>query len=242
MGIKFDGTDDYVDFGVPAEIAAMGNQITILADFMNLLSTDRFALWNTFYFNTASASDCFGIGLYTNASGLLTLAIGGTTSYGSWSYNTPLSTSQFYRVGATFDISNISNDPILYVDGLPVTVTESVTPAGTYRPAFATATVYLGRLGIPSAWDYANGKLFRSLVYSEIFTAAEMLEDFYTKYPVHTIDSLQFCAGLWQPMGGILEAGTLSSSNKIPNLIGSSVGTPTNSPTFLHDPYLTYED
>jgi len=56
-----------------------------------------------------------------------------TTTAGEWAVDQP-SLNEWHHCVITYDDSSTANDPIIYIDGALVTVTESITPVGTLRP------------------------------------------------------------------------------------------------------------
>jgi hypothetical protein len=86
-----------------------------------------------------------------------------THSGGSAEWNVPVpSSSAWHHVALTYDSSSTSNDPVVYIDGASVTVTENAAPSGTastnadpyvFGGRTAGARTFNGRLAEFAAWD-----------------------------------------------------------------------------------------
>lgn len=54
-----------------------------------------------------------------------------------WEYQTDVSLNAWHHLLITYDRGSTTNDPLIYVDGVSVTVTETVAPTGTARTGAA---------------------------------------------------------------------------------------------------------
>lgn len=99
----------------------------------------------------------------------LNFTVAHSVAQGEWSTPIP-STGAWHHFAVTYDNSSTANDPILYVDGSSVTVTEVTTPSGT---AGSSAVAY--NLGNRDTGDRAlNGRLAEMAIWSRILSAAEI--------------------------------------------------------------------
>jgi hypothetical protein len=241
MAIQYDGINDYIDFGIPPAISGLGNTITIYGTVSKENSADRFPIFSNQIWAAANAAQVYGISFYLDTSHKLSVSVGGTTSYGGWRYDTALSTDTAYRVAFTMDLSSIANNPVIYVNGVSVAVTEFATPAGTFRPDYTAQTVYLGRMGIPSATDYAKGIQYQTLVYDRILSAAEIADANASRKFIPTHQGLIFCPQLFGASGGVSDGSTLSSSNLITDVVNGARGVPAGGPILLADTLMILE-
>ncbi len=99
-----------------------------------------------------------------------------STTNGTWKTDSlDISINTTHHVVVTYNRSDVANDPIIYIDGVAVGITESDTPVGT---ATTDAGVDLF-LGNRSAADRTfDGHLDELALYSDILTAAEVLEHY----------------------------------------------------------------
>ncbi len=95
------------------------------------------------------------------------------TSYGSWYWDASspnMDDGSWHHFALTYDGSSTANDPIVYIDGSSVTVTEENTPSGSWSSD-------------SDAWTWANreiegrqltGSVAECAIWSRILTAAEV--------------------------------------------------------------------
>jgi len=91
-----------------------------------------------------------------------------TTTSGEWAIDQP-SLNAWHHCVITYDDSSASNDPIVYIDGVSVTVTETQTPAGTLRPDNAANYVW-GNDGTTTDY-YWDGYLAEGAIFDGILSA-----------------------------------------------------------------------
>jgi hypothetical protein len=128
-----------------------------------------------------SAGRLFDVG----ASGARTLFWNGTfnaitfnalwqTSFGQWyapAGSTP--TGAIQSVCITYDQSSVSNDPVIYLDGVSVAVTESLTPAGLPWAETTDPFVFGNRAALDRGWDGWIGEVF---VWDRLLSPSEVAE------------------------------------------------------------------
>lgn len=96
---------------------------------------------------------------------------------GNWQNNTAINTGEWYHFAFTMDISSVSNDPTLYLNGVNDGVTELAAPAGSKFTKTGTPIV-LGSIKT-STLDYEwtlDGKVADARIYHRILTPDEILE------------------------------------------------------------------
>lgn len=155
---------------------------------------------------------------------------------GQW-YSTNVISTGARHLAVTYNYGSASNDPVLYVDGVSVAVTESSAPSGAYRTGSGNSVKLGGFLG-PSV----NGSIYRILVYNRILSASEILEDYNSRLAIPNYRGLVFAPNLVGAKGiQTFDGATLSSSNTMIDNISGAVGTPSGDPLGAADTYLTYE-
>ncbi len=93
------------------------------------------------------------------------------TTAGLWQIDAPAQRYQVHSIAVTYDSSSTANDPVIYLNGRPVTVTEMATPAGTYRAMGGGAV----RIGNSRSNDVEfDGWLGDVALFSRILTPGEV--------------------------------------------------------------------
>jgi hypothetical protein len=100
-----------------------------------------------------------------------------TVTNGVWYSNTtPVTTGSWFHVVVSYNHTSTSNDPVMYINGIPQTVVEDTTPAGTLNSEVATHVVVGNSKTL--TLDYVegfDGKIFDARIYDRIITDAEAL-------------------------------------------------------------------
>lgn len=127
--IDFDGTDDFIDCGSGASVDDM--------DVKTIEFTFRADTWgesNAGRIIQKAASNANGWNIFINGSGgyeNLGFMQSWDSSLGMW-YTSPgtISLSTWYTGAIVYDRTSLSNDPIIYINGVSVSGTETTTPDG----------------------------------------------------------------------------------------------------------------
>lgn len=161
-----------------------------------------------------------------------------STTNGIW-----LTTSATLTAGAvnhiviTYDGSATINDPIIYLNGASVAITEVSTPAGTYRTGTNT-DVYIGSTASGANLD---GKTLAALEYNRILSPAEVSEAYNSRKFIPSWNGLVFCPMLAGTAGlQIFDGTTLAAGNTIVDSVNGYLGVPSGSPLAVADTFLTY--
>lgn len=81
-----------------------------------------------------------------------------------------------HHVGVTYNSNNVGNDPILYIDGVAVAITEITTPVGT-ATADAGNNLFIGNeAGSVRTFD---GKIDEPAIYTTILTATKFAQHYF---------------------------------------------------------------
>lgn len=98
--------------------------------------------------------------VYADSSTLLQIFSGRSTTTGQWTF--PVTQNTFYHMVVAYDTTSTSNNPIVYLNGVPVTVTTTAAPVGTLLaddPTFDIGNIsggtrnWAGKLSYMRAWN-----------------------------------------------------------------------------------------
>jgi len=90
-------------------------------------------------------------------------------------------------VGVTFNKDALANDPLIYINGISVNVTETSTPTGTAFANDAAETLTIGNTS--SQTETFDGFIDDASVYGSILTSVQML--IIAKAPQSYIDNFR---------------------------------------------------
>ena len=236
LGIEFrgSGTTDGVNFGVIPHAFSnnTGNLVSISA-WINVDTLPSTVSYNILSFSTNNGgfrvylSTTSGeIGIYSNVFNV---------SPGIWqTASANITTGTWKNIVVTFDLSSPTNDPIIYVNSVLTTTTETITPLGS---AFSrdSVPIIIGNVKTQSE-DYNrpfDGKIKDVRVYNRILSAAEITTLYNGGTPDMDLvtDGLQFQAFVVPTfrLTDFVDA-TLTSDMKVRDRIHGVVGTPHGSP------------
>lgn len=106
---------------------------------------------------------------YDEAASKLTFVVAFSTFGGLWSMTAP-ATGGWHHIAWTYDDSSTANDPVMYLDGVSVTVTEDQAPSGTLVNA---ASPFRFGNGDPTTGHF-NGRLAEIGYWNRILSAGEI--------------------------------------------------------------------
>lgn len=232
--VEFSGgtATDSINFGVIPTVNSLTNKSISAWIYPDIGSTGSDVIF----------SNILGFGGWfvyiNNTSGKLTFtqAFDGVSD-GLWTApanNPPL--GAWAHIVITYNSSSASNDPIIYVNGSSVAVTEVFTPVGTKKNENG-ATLVMGNQGTTLALPF-DGKIFDPRIYNRILSAAEVTTLYNAGNPDHTLvtDGLVF-QGFATYTDRPLSAGTvLTSTDRLVENIIRAVGIPSGSPTIRDNP------
>lgn len=93
-----------------------------------------------------------------------------TGDNGKWSFT--INGGVFEMIAVTYDSDSAANDPIIYVNGESVTISEDSTPTGANRTSDAAENFYIGNnAGTNATFD---GKLDNVMLFDNILSASEI--------------------------------------------------------------------
>ena len=112
--------------------------------------------------------------LYTNSVERVLFEVGAWSgTRGLWNSNTTgvFALNSWTHIAVTYDVSSTTNDPLIYVNGVLDTLSETSTPVGTYG-GIQTAVSYIGNRN-DGAYGFA-GQLSDVAVWNSILTSEEI--------------------------------------------------------------------
>lgn len=162
-----------------------------------------------------------------------------STTNGIWlTTSATLTPGAWNHVVITYDGSATTNDPIFYLNGASVAITELATPVGTYRTG-TTTDLYIGSL---TSGANIDGKIASLLVYNRILSPAEIADAYASRLAIPDWNGLVFAPSL---IGGaglqVFDGSTLAAGNTIVDQVNGYVGVPSGSPLAVADTYLEYK-
>jgi hypothetical protein len=144
-----------------------------------------------------------------------------------WNMDVAPSTEAWHNLAITYNYSSDANNPVFYLDGTSVAITEGVAPSGTV--VADTNTIKIG-------WDLSddttiNGKLQDVRIYNRIITATEVEILAKSRCQNVVLNGLVF----WAPLNGAaglpsFEGATMGASNYVRDVISGAIGTPVGNP------------
>lgn len=100
----------------------------------------------------------------------IAISSGHGTTPGLWTYAVDLSLNTWYHICLTYDQALTTNDAVIYVDGVAVSVTESATPNGALPGGMDSTSV-----GFRNSANYGDFIIAERAWWSVILTAADAL-------------------------------------------------------------------
>jgi len=218
----------YVKWTAPAAVNGL-SQKTVSIWIKHDDLTDDGTLFDLFGSGT---NETFYLYFVAGSAQKIELAVSTSATAGTWrtTNNVVTDTGLWYMVTVTYNNGSLSNDPIFYINGASVAITETSTPTGTID----TGTSSDFYIGDPGATFNPNGRVADLRVYNTILSAADILALYNAGAFSPSYDTnLVFHAPLTNAknLGGADFNGyTLTSSTTLVDRINCAVGTPSGSP------------
>ena len=139
---------------------------------------------------------------------------------GSWKYaGAPI--GAWTHVVITYNNNNVANNPIFYVNGALVSISEEFAPTSS-SPSDTFTNLYF-------SFDY-DGKLQDVRIYNRILSASEIATLYNSRCLRVLMNGLVFWAPMWGTNAQSFDGLTLTSSHRITDWVNGAVGTPAGSP------------
>ena len=174
--LNFDSNNDYVDLTSDAELD------DVFADGATVMAWIEPAGWGgngygrIFDKSTSASStgDGWAIRLNTDNNGL-NFGQGFSSGRGWWKIpNNSINFGVWQHIAVAYDASSTANDPNVYLNGSPVTVTRVDAPSGTLR-SDASINLRLGNHAAGTSWSF-DGAIDDARIYDRMLDAAEIAE------------------------------------------------------------------
>lgn len=155
---------------------------------------------------------------------------------GLWSATSAvLALNTWNNVAITYNKSSSANDPIIYVKGSSVAITESVSPSG----GAVTGTGGIFFMGGSGTTRAADAKIEGLCIYNRVMTSAEIQSAISTRLMIPAWSGLVFAPNLNGPAGGLADGATMAAGNTIRDIVSGATGTPSGSPVFRNNNILS---
>ncbi|MCA9389909.1 LamG domain-containing protein, partial [candidate division WWE3 bacterium] len=180
--LDFDGSDDLINVGSNTVIDDIFDGGGTITAWINPRSFGENG-WGRIVDKSSStgANDGFAFELDDTDNALL-YEYGFSSSNGYWRTPTnSISTDEWQHVAVVYNNSSTSNDPILYINGIAMSIPEEFTPAGT-RETDASQTMYLGNYSATSRTF--DGIIDDIKVYNYARTSSQIIEDMNGGHPI----------------------------------------------------------
>jgi len=175
--LEFDGSNDYVDLTSDAELD------DVFVGGATVMAWIEPAGWgeNGYgrVFDKSSSPSATGDGWVIRMSvdngGIINFGQGFTGGRGWWKIpNASISLDTWQHIAIAYDASSTANDPIIYLDGSPIAVTEVDTPSGTLR-SDASINLRLGNYAGGTTHTF-DGIIDDARIYDRMLSAAEIAD------------------------------------------------------------------
>lgn len=235
MGLTFNKPAAVQNIKWTTPTVALGHvqKTKILWVYFNSFNAGGATLW-TIFDGTGTDSDEYNFIVQAAGGDLGKIYWGAhfSTTNGLWATNSALSTGVLYQISITYDGGATTNDPIIYINGVSVAITETLTPVGTYSTG-AGADYYIST---PLTDRAPDAYIFADLTYNRILSAQEILDAYNSRLMIPNYRGLVFAPNLNGAAGlQTFDGATLGASNVITDMISGVGGTPNGSPVGVAD-------
>lgn len=150
--------------------------------------------------------------------------------------------NNYFSIGVSMDIGDITNTPLMYLDGIGSTFVEENPPSGTFHTDGSPTTdfISLGNVDTPSAGSGIIGTISGGLVFNKLLSPAEFLSLHEGNLTLDLMASLVYAPLLLGADGKLVFTGALSSSNFVYCHMTGSKGTPSGSPVAVPESRLAF--
>ena len=145
-----------------------------------------------------------------------------SSTSGSWKTTDRVITlNKWNHVAITYDGSSVSNDPIIYVDGKSVPLTEGTTPAGSYSSDSSSDLIIGNKSDGSRTFD---GVIDMARIFDDVRTQSEIRADMFNEHA--NMANTGNLVGMWQ-----FDEGTGTTVDNVANS-GVAAGSLVNSPAW----------
>ena len=173
--LQFDGSDDYVDLTSDEELDdVFVGGATVMA-WINPTGWGENGYGRIFDKSSSpsSTNDGWAIRLNVDNGGIINFGQGFSSERGWWKIpNGSISLNTWQHIAIAYDASSTSNDPVIYLDGNPLLVTEVDTPSGTIL-SDASINLRLGNHAGGTSHTF-EGKIDDARIYDRMMDDSEI--------------------------------------------------------------------
>lgn len=181
-----------------------------------------------------ASNNAFMIGFLQSASKMLYLTYdAGAAELATWTFAPTL--TAWTHIAVTYDPSSAANDPIVYINGSAVAITETGTPTVSHAFSPVTKVGFSGNL----ANSGMDGRIADARVYNRILSATEIADIYATKSLKSSEYGLVFHPNMLRA-DGLQEFGgaTLGATTYFWDEVSGAKGTVTGAPVGVADTIL----
>lgn len=236
MGILFsNSTTEKIGYGALPAVMNVPLKSVLVSLYFTSLPANNQVIWTL---DPVGASDERFTLFYVSGSGKMQITIGWSGTSGDWTFAPP-STGAFHEILITYDNSSTANNPVVYIDGSPVSVTRAVGPTGSYKTGANVNWVLGSDVPTGGSSRSINGIVFSWLFYNVILSSQEATDGWNSRLVIPTYRGLKFAPLLYAAKGlTIFDGAVLAAGNTLLDEVGLAVGVPAGSPVGASDSYL----
>lgn len=235
--IALDGTSEQgIDFGAPSALNGLTSFTVMLWMYLDAYITSGSRIGVYGYRGNMNSNYAWFIS-QVSATGLIRFDAARSSTQGSWQTNSAFGTAAWKHLAITYNTVATTNDPVIYVNGSSVAITEINTPVGTL-PTGTTHNFFVSGGNFNGVSVAIDGMIASAPVYNRILTATEILDAYNSRLFIPNRNGLVFAPNLHGAAGSIKDGDTMSSGNTLRDLVNGQTGTPTLSPIFKNNTLL----
>lgn len=149
---------------------------------------------------------------------------------GAWNLDVLPAEDTWLHYAIAYDSSNVANNPIIYLSGVPVAFSEDSTPSGTVVDDSSAAFNIGGGEGVFNI-QTMKGKLQDVRIYNRILSATEVGILANSRCQKVVLGGLVFwCQGIGAAGKQSFDGASLGTTNKLIDVISGAMGTPYGNP------------
>lgn len=179
IGLEFDGVSGDVDFGSPAVFDNIFAGGATVEAWITPNSDGGFNSGRVFSKNDAGGDSFWYVATNSQVGLSMKLELFHDTDFinGRWRTTDPvLTVGRSYHIAVSYDSDSVLNDPIIYIEGVSVAITEATTPVGNPISDAASNLLAGNRTFDDTTFD---GRIRELRVWSDIRTPAEILSNYW---------------------------------------------------------------
>ena len=172
--LQFDGSNDYVDLTSDEELDDVFDGGATVMAWIEPSSWGGNGYARIFDKSSSPSATNDGWAIRVNKdNGGLNFGQGFTSGRGWWKFaESSINFDTWQHIAVTYDASSTANDPVVYLDGSPISVTRVDTPSGSIR-SDAAINLRLGNHATGTSWSF-DGGIDDARIYDRLLSDAEI--------------------------------------------------------------------